>query len=212
MSLQGIRQDWYAFSVTDGDEGVYTSKSFSIEHYQKPAYRITVTPDKDWYYATDPVTFTIEASYYDGTPLSGGELTFSGDYMGSAGPDGPGRTAIRLDEQGRATHTTRLNLAQMRQDRRSALDWSPQSLWYTVDNSGREDGGYFYESGAITVLPSRIAARTERDQGHRRRHGADRVARSLQALPGRHRRRSPAPSTRTSSTGWRGFPPTCPSP
>lgn len=89
MSLQGIRQDWYAFSVTDGDEGVYTSKSFSIEHYQKPAYRITVTPDKDWYYATDPVTFTIEASYYDGTPLSGGELTFSGDYMGSAGPDGP---------------------------------------------------------------------------------------------------------------------------
>lgn len=89
MSLQGIRQDWYAFSVTDGDEGVYTSKGFSIERYQKPAYRITVTPDKDWYYATDPVTFTIEASYYDGTPLSGGELTFSGNYMGSAGPDGP---------------------------------------------------------------------------------------------------------------------------
>ena len=164
MSLQGIRQDWYAFSVTDGDEGVYTSKGFSIERYQKPAYRITVTPDKDWYYATDPVTFTIEASYYDGTPLSCGELTFSGNYMGSAGPDGPGRTAIRLDEQGRATHTTRLNLAQMRQDRQSALGWTPQSLWYTVDNSGREDGGYFYESGSITVLPSRIAARTERDK------------------------------------------------
>lgn len=164
MSLQGIRQDWYAFSVTDGDEGVYTSKGFSIERYQKPAYRITVTPDKDWYYATDPVTFTIEASYYDGTPLSGGELTFSGNYMGSAGPDGPGRTAIRLDEQGRATHTTRLNLAQMRQDRQSALDWAPISLWYTVDNSGREDGGYFYESGAITVLPSRVAAKTERDK------------------------------------------------
>ena len=32
-----------------------------------------------------------------------------------------------------------------------------------MDNSGREDGGYFYESGSITVLPSRIAARTERD-------------------------------------------------
>ena len=163
MPLQGIRQDWYAFSVTDGDEGVYTSKGFSIERYQKPAYKITVTPDRDYYYATDPVTFTIEASYYDGTPLSGGELTFSGDYMGSSGPDGLGRTVIRLDEQGRAAHTTKLNLAQMRQDRQSALDWAPLSLWYTVDNSGREDGGYFYESGAITVLPSRIAAKTERD-------------------------------------------------
>lgn len=163
MPLQGIRQDWYAFSVTDGDEGVYTSKGFSIERYQKPAYKITVTPDRDYYYATDPVTFTIEASYYDGTPLSGGELTFSGDYMGSSGPDGLGRAVIRLDEQGRAAHTTKLNLAQMRQDRQSALDWAPLSLWYTVDNSGREDGGYFYESGAITVLPSRIAAKTERD-------------------------------------------------
>lgn len=163
MTLKGIKKDWYEFSVTDGEEGVYTSKGFSVEQYQKPAYLITVTPDKDWYYATDPVAFTIEASYYDGTPLAGGSLTFSGSYMGSSA-DGMERVSIRLDEQGRATHTTKINLNRMRGDARETLFWTPRSLWYSVDNADTEDGGYFSASGTITVLPSRIAAKTERNK------------------------------------------------
>ena len=163
MPITGIKKDWYSFKITNGEEadntggryeaaGVYTSKGFLIEEYTKPPYAITVKADKDWYYANEQVRFSVSASYFDGTPVSGGRLRFSSYQLGLMSDDEKG--IITLDEAGQGSIT----LSYVPDG--EALSWNPMSVWYEVSNADPEDV-YVFTSGSVRMLPSQIAVEVD---------------------------------------------------
>ena len=152
IPVNSLKSSGYSLMVTDGKEGVYCEKYLSIQPYEKPAYLIQVTTDKEWYTVTEPVTFQISASYYDGTPAAGVELWFSGNF----GQE----TAITLDEQGKATHTARLSSSAWQNEDGSPVSWEPQWFSYTVYNRG-EESGYIGTYGQVRMLPSLVAVQLE---------------------------------------------------
>lgn len=152
IPVNSLKSNGYSLMITDGQDGVYCEKYLNIQPYEKPAYSIQVTTDKEWYTFNDPVTFQISATYYDGTPAAGVELWFSGNF----GQE----TAITLDEQGQATYTARLNTDAWQNSDGSPVGWAPQWFSYTVYNRG-EESGYIGTYGQVRMLPSMVAVQIE---------------------------------------------------
>ncbi len=51
-----------------GDE-VIASRSLDVEAYRKPPYQLTLTPDRSAVFDGQAVKFTVQASFFDGTPV-----------------------------------------------------------------------------------------------------------------------------------------------
>lgn len=151
IAVTGIARDYYELSVNDGEQGVYTSKGLSLEKYKKPPYEIGVTLDKDRYYFDEPVGVSIEAHYFDGTPVSGETLTLTGSYMKDQ--------SVTLDAAGRASCTVKLTAPN---DENDPMGWSPRSIWIEAHNASAQDV-YVSGSANATVLPSHVALKMEGD-------------------------------------------------
>lgn len=166
ISFSGLAKSYYSFSVTNGvkpdpndysGQNVYLSKGFSIGEYTKPPYVITVKPDKDYYELGETATLNISASYFDGTPVAGGELLLSA-YQWT----GENEMLLKLDEEGKASATAPITKEGVF-DGYGADDvpgWEPTSIWYSIRSDGQEDV-QIWTSGEFTVLPSRVAVELE---------------------------------------------------
>ena len=66
-----LRTDHYQLKVGNGADGAYIESSLTISEYTKPAYQISLSTDKDFYYYGETITFYVSAKYYDGTPAAG---------------------------------------------------------------------------------------------------------------------------------------------
>jgi uncharacterized protein YfaS (alpha-2-macroglobulin family) len=58
------------------DENNYDSVYFDVTHYRKPEYFVEVDSEKNEYIAKDKIKFNVKASYFSGTPVSGGLVTY----------------------------------------------------------------------------------------------------------------------------------------
>ena len=66
----------YSLVVKSGDT-ILSSSYIRVENYVKPSYQLTITSDKKAVFAGEKITFTIKASFFDGTPVSNVPIRYS---------------------------------------------------------------------------------------------------------------------------------------
>ena len=93
LSFANLRPGIYSLTFRKGTE-VIATQVVTVSAYVKPAYKITVTPDKNTVFAGERVTFKVKAEFFDGTPVTNTNFAyssyFSKNYQGN----------ITLDSQG----------------------------------------------------------------------------------------------------------------
>jgi hypothetical protein len=75
FEIRNIRPDYYTLELTIGNRSV-KRKGISIRPYVKPAYQLTLTPDKNKAFAGETVKLKAAASFFEGTPVPGLKLIF----------------------------------------------------------------------------------------------------------------------------------------
>ncbi len=95
LSFSGVRPGYYEAVAKLGDE-VVSHEGVNIQTYIKPAYSLSLVPDKKAAAVGDTVKYSVSASFYDGTPISRLLLR----YMDPVKKE---KQTIRLDEQGKGT-------------------------------------------------------------------------------------------------------------
>ncbi|MCU0690683.1 MAG: MG2 domain-containing protein, partial [Polyangiaceae bacterium] len=63
------------FKVRVDTGGLTTEKTVAVSHYALPKFRIAVQTDKSWYRAGDRLVGSIDADYFFGKPVAGGDVT-----------------------------------------------------------------------------------------------------------------------------------------
>lgn len=146
-----LRTDNYDLKVGNGADGVYVESSITISEYTKPAYQVTLSTDKDFYYYGETVTFYVSAQYYDGTPAAGVKLT--ADSFEAQLQNYP----ITLDQSGKATFKAVLDPSTLPQEHGQVASWTPSAVFWSV-NSADGQPVNIYQSDTFFALPSKIAA------------------------------------------------------
>ena len=76
IKLPILKPDYYYLRVMTG-QTILLSRGFSVELYQKPAYRLEVTPDKRAIFAGESMNFRTTATFFEGTPVPELKLNYS---------------------------------------------------------------------------------------------------------------------------------------
>ena len=160
LSFTGLEKDSYVLYVRDQQGKEYCSQWLQVENFQKPAYFVEVSPEKDYYYLDETIVLNLSASYYDGTPVSGGELLVSCYECGLSGEP------VTLDENGKARLETKMLDAKTQQESYSEYrrDWEPEYAYFTITTSGL-DNVSTQKSIEVPVMPSRTAVSTQSTDG-----------------------------------------------
>lgn len=118
IPLERIRPDYYTVQLRVGDT-VLASKYIEIRPYVKPAYQLSITPDRARVFTGETINFDVQASFFEGTPVPGLDLAFKM-------PEGG--YAFTSDEQGQAhlTYTKKY-----RDCPEVSYCW-PQNIWLQV--------------------------------------------------------------------------------
>lgn len=75
IKLPALGPGSYTITVKDGDK-IVSNSYFSVENYIKPQYKIEITSDKNAVFVDEEVTFTIKATFFDGTPVANVPLNY----------------------------------------------------------------------------------------------------------------------------------------
>ncbi|MFH1046688.1 MAG: polymorphic toxin-type HINT domain-containing protein [Patescibacteria group bacterium] len=93
LPLEKLRPDYYSLELSiDGQ--VVRRQYVNVEPYEKPAYELTIAPEKFAFYVEEVVPIYIDAKFFDGTPVPNVELIYN---------DGTGDRTVRTDSAGRVT-------------------------------------------------------------------------------------------------------------
>ncbi len=76
IQLPALDPGSYTITVKDGDE-VLSSTYFNVENYIKPQYKLEISSDKKAVFVGEKITFTLKATFFDGTPVSNVPLSYS---------------------------------------------------------------------------------------------------------------------------------------
>ncbi|OGY78797.1 MAG: hypothetical protein A3B74_03350 [Candidatus Kerfeldbacteria bacterium RIFCSPHIGHO2_02_FULL_42_14] len=77
ISFTDLKPGAYQLSVKRGDE-VIVSENIDVETYIKPAYKLTLTADKNAVFAGDSIHYKAKAEFFDGTPVTNLKLKYDG--------------------------------------------------------------------------------------------------------------------------------------
>lgn len=105
LNLPGLAPGYYRLSFELDGEHI-TGKWFEVATYTKPAYRIDLNKDKRAVFSgKDSITIDIQASFFEGTPVSAMQLSYSGDSgTGTVTTDEDGRASVTLTPKYRDVH------------------------------------------------------------------------------------------------------------
>ncbi|MCX8130500.1 MAG: Ig-like domain-containing protein [Clostridia bacterium] len=104
---------------------VLSSAQFEIRQYTKPAYRIELQASRKVVFAGENLNFDIQASFFEGTPVSGLNLEYSSNTTSTA------EGKLRCDKNGKAVFTATPSLG--------TTSWRPESLYMRVNNADSEE-------------------------------------------------------------------------
>jgi hypothetical protein len=149
LSYTGLKPGTYSLTFLDGDE-VITNKTVTVSAYIKPAYKITVSPDKNVIFAGESSVFKVKTQFFDGTPLSNVDLSYS--YYGYMGNGSDSRGTLTLNAQGEGYIT--LPTTYKNEDNDWASYW-PKYLYLNVQPARSEEGN-ITGSAQVTVFGPKI--------------------------------------------------------
>lgn len=98
IDIQNLRPDYYTLELKVGDK-VVRNRSISIKPYTKPAYSLSLTPDRKNLYADETANLKVKASFFEGTPVPNLDLVFNmpeGDYKFTTNEKGEADLTYRL--------------------------------------------------------------------------------------------------------------------
>jgi hypothetical protein len=147
----------YALTVSHQDFEM--SAGFRVEPYVKPAYSITVTPQRRGVFAGEPIVFRTTSAFFEGTPVPHTTLAYRSD-------NGKREGAVTTDDKGRADlkFETRYEAA--------------QDYPYTVEvtlTPRRAEMGEISGSSSATVFGARLALDLEARTKEKARRATARV-------------------------------------
>ena len=128
----------YSIDFKAGDE-VILRKYFSVREYTKPAYRLDIKADKDKIFAWESAKLSINASFFEGTPVSGLKLDCA-----LYEQQNQIQNTLQCDENGDAGFVYRPGI--------DNDEWYPVSTHYNIRNADPEDEE-IYAYGYIMVFP-----------------------------------------------------------
>jgi hypothetical protein len=103
LAFAGLSPNSYGLTMSvDGQ--VIGQKYVEVRTYTKPAYQISVTPDVLAAFAGDEITFSIDATFLEGSPVPDLALSYSG-YSGSSSGSGSVSGQVTTDARGHASVT-----------------------------------------------------------------------------------------------------------
>ena len=76
IKLADLDNGYYYLKVYDG-ETMIAYQSFSVKKYVKPDYKLSITPSVKAVFANEPLDFTVNASFFDNTPVSELDISYS---------------------------------------------------------------------------------------------------------------------------------------
>lgn len=99
IDLPDLEPGSYSITIKDGDE-IISNSYLNVENYIKPQYKLEITSDKNAVFVDEEITFTIKASFFDGTPVSNVPLRYyiydySGNVQGTGVTDKDGILTIK---------------------------------------------------------------------------------------------------------------------
>lgn len=95
LAIAGLSPDGYDLTMSvDGE--VIGQAFIQVQTYTKPAYRLSVTPDRLASFTGEPITFSIEAAFLEGSPVPGLTLTYSGSASGQVTTDDDGHATVTV--------------------------------------------------------------------------------------------------------------------
>lgn len=90
IPLASYNPGWYGISLKINGT-IVSSSSFSIETYTKPAYKLTLTPSKKAAIVGEIISFSGEATFFEGSPVVGMDLKVTGAQNSNFTTDSLGR-------------------------------------------------------------------------------------------------------------------------
>ncbi|MBI2473170.1 hypothetical protein HYV70_01280 [Candidatus Uhrbacteria bacterium] len=119
-----------------------SSRGVSVSEYTKPAYTLTLTPDTKAVFAGETVGFTVQATFFEGTPVKGLEVDVSTEFE---------QKTITLDEHGTSRGSFSFSYEQLQQ-------WGerfPLSKWISA-RAHRPEEGQIETSTDIMIFGPRV--------------------------------------------------------
>jgi uncharacterized protein YfaS (alpha-2-macroglobulin family) len=141
FEIKNLTPGSYTIDLKDGDR-LITRRYFNISEYTKPAYKIDAKFDKDKIFSWETAKLSIDASFYEGTPVSGLKLKY--DYYEDRKNN---ENQVVCDENGHAEiiYTPKVNKD----------EWYPESTSFNIYNAQAEDEEiYAYKN--IMVFPKDV--------------------------------------------------------
>lgn len=126
LKLSNFNPGSYEVRVKVG-ENILLTHYLQVMDYVKPVYRLDVTPDRNYMYAWEKVNFTIQASFYEGTPVSGVKLNYNGNLSGNTVSSG----SLVSDASGASAIAMSPTTAE--------AGWRPLSLGVSIGNTEAEE-------------------------------------------------------------------------
>ena len=80
IDLTGFGPGYYLFEATLNGEDLYGARYIIVEDYTKPPYQISITPEKDVIFAGEKIKYSVEAKFFDGTPLAKAKFSLRRDF------------------------------------------------------------------------------------------------------------------------------------
>lgn len=128
FSFSDLRPGMYQVSVKRGNETI-VSESLNVETYIKPAYAMTLSPDKTAIFAGDRVTYAVQAKFFDGTPVGGLKVKYEGSLRSTLSGE------LQLDAEGKGSFSVPTAYWEEKNDR-----WWPRYLGMRVSPAVAEEG------------------------------------------------------------------------
>jgi len=146
VKLPNLRPGSYRLELVVGDTTLST-QYFDVATYTKPAYKVSLSADKKAVFAGEPVRFSVDTAFFEGTPVSEMRLAYSLD---SAGTSLTGQLTTDITGRAGLSHTP-------------AAGTDPLSLvrrdWLMVNADLPESGPIWRETG-VMVFGKNAAIRT----------------------------------------------------
>ena len=147
ISFADLKPRLYQLSVKRGDE-IIISENVNVETYVKPAYKLTLTADRNAVFAGDTITYKAKAEFFEGTPVANLKLKYNGYLYNQISGE------VQLNQDGEGSFTVK---TEYREDQYS---YWPRYLGINISPAVSEEGE-INSSVSVLVFGPHIDLRSE---------------------------------------------------
>ncbi len=156
IAFSDLKPGLYQLSVKRGDE-IIISETINVKTYIKPAYRLTLTPDKNAVFAEDTIIYKVKAEFFEGTPVANLKLKYNGYLNRQISGE------VQLNQNGEGSFSIKTDYQE------TQYGYWPRYLGLTVSPAVAEEGEITANTSVLVFGP-RIDLRSEQTITERTNH------------------------------------------